>query len=95
MTRCSLTAFEADALKLLKLKGTADAARDDTMDQVDRQNRLISLCVAAEREIKLFAEMAFFDDIERYNRFYASAAIRERRNKDEKIPETDAAPDNE
>lgn len=71
-----LTRIENDARRLLRVRGQAVAAADDTSLQVDRQNRLITLCVEAKREIKLFAEMAFYNDADRYNRCYASDAGR-------------------
>ena len=67
---------EQKALGLIKLRGEVVADGDDSKEQVDRQNRLMTLCINAQREIKLFAEMAFYDDTERYNQFYASDARR-------------------
>ncbi len=64
------------ALNLVALKGQADIASHCTNDEIDRLNRIVSLAVAAEREIKLFAEIAFYDDIERYNKDYASSSLR-------------------
>lgn len=64
------------ALNLVALKGKSDTVINDSTENVDRLNRIISLAVAAEREIKLFAEIAFYNDIERYNRDYASSALR-------------------
>jgi hypothetical protein len=43
---------------------------------VDRQNRLLTLCLNAQSDIKKFAYAAFCDDIEYYNRHYASEASR-------------------
>ncbi len=74
-----LDSVEQKALGLIKLRGEVAADGDDSKEQVDRQNRLMTLCINAQREIKLFAEMAFYDDTERYNRFYASDAIRQQR----------------
>ena len=81
-----LIQVEENALGLLKLRGEAIAAGDDARGQVDRQNRLMTLCINAQREIKLFAEMAFYDDTERYNKFYASATIRQQRKDAAKKP---------
>ena len=81
-----LIQVEENALGLLKLRGEAIAAGDDARGQVDRQNRLMTLCINAQREIKLFAEMAFYDDTERYNKFYASATIRQQRKDAVKKP---------
>jgi hypothetical protein len=71
-----LSRVEEDAVRLLKIRAEALTAGDDVSLQVDRQNRLITLCVLAERDIKLYAESAFYDDSDRYNRFYASRARR-------------------
>ena len=71
-----LAQVEENAMGLLKLRGEAITAGDDAKVQIDRQNRLMTLRIKAQREIKLFAEMAFYDDTERYNQFYASAAKR-------------------
>lgn len=64
------------ALNLVALKGKSDTAINDSSENVDRLNRIISLAVAAEREIKLFAEIALYNDIERYNKDYASTSLR-------------------
>ncbi len=80
-----LDSVEQKALGLIKLRGEVAADGDDSKEQVDRQNRLMTLCINAQREIKLFAEMAFYDDTERYNQFYASAAGRRK-------PKTDQNP---
>lgn len=63
---------ERKALDLIKLRGEAITSDDDSKEQVDRQNRLMTLTINAQREIKLFAEMAFYDDPDRYDQFYAS-----------------------
>lgn len=63
-------------INLAILKGQADVVVHETNISVDRLNRIISLAVAAEREMKLYAELAFSDDIDRYNKNYASAALR-------------------
>lgn len=76
-----LNKVEKDALDLLKLKGAAEAASDDITKQVDRKNRLITLMVKAERDMKLYAEMSFFDNIEHYNKHYASESLRRKRNR--------------
>lgn len=76
-----LNKVEKEALDLLKLKGAAEAASDDISKQVDRKNRLITLMVKAERDMKLYAEMAFFNNIEHYNKHYASESLRRKRNR--------------
>ena len=74
-----LDKVEKEALDLLKLKGEADAASDDISKQVDRKNRLLTIMVKAERDMKLFAEMAFFNNIEHYKRHYASESLRRKK----------------
>ena len=74
---------EQKSLDLIKLRGEAITADDDSKEQVDRQNRLMTLCIQAQREIKLFAEMAFYNDTDRYNQFYASDEMRKQnKNRD-------------
>jgi hypothetical protein len=71
-----LTNVEEESFAFLKLRAKAAASKDDASANVERQNQLITLCIRALREIKLFAEMAFYDDVDRYNRFYASPSRR-------------------
>ena len=78
-----LDTVEQKALDLIKLRGEAIAADDDSKEQVDRQNRLMTLSIQAQREIKLFAEMAFYNDTDRYNQFYASDVRRKQAKQDE------------
>ncbi len=74
---------EQKALDLIKLRGEAITSDDDSKEQVDRQNRLMTLTINAQREIKLFAEMAFYDDTDRYDQFYASDEMRKQnKNRD-------------
>lgn len=73
-----LESVHTQALSLVALKGQADTATDDNSSNIERLNKIISLAVAAEREIKLFADLAFYKDTERYNKNYASSALRER-----------------
>ena len=87
-----LKKVEKEALELLKLKGEADAASDDISKQVDRKNRLLTLMVTAERDMKLFAEMAFFNNIEHYNRHYASESLRRKRRIYEETDEVAVPP---
>ncbi len=61
------------ALHLIGLNGDATAASDKGNELVDRQNRLITLCIEAQREIKLFAEMAYLDDPEAYAAKYVDS----------------------
>jgi type IV secretory pathway component VirB8 len=46
-------------------------------------NRLLILCILAQREIKLFAGIAFYDNPEYYDKHYASDRRREIRIKSE------------
>lgn len=77
------------ALGLVALKGQADTASDDNSANVNRLNKIISIAVAAEREIKLFADLAFYDDNERYNRNYASSALRDRNKSHRMKPDSE------
>ncbi len=89
INKAYLNMVEKEALDLIKLKGEADVASDDISKQVDRKNRLITLMVKAEREMKLYAEMAFFDNLEHYNKHYASESLRRKRNRggdEESVP---------
>ena len=65
-----------DALALLELHGQAKSSRDETSRRVERKNQLITLCILAEREIKRYADAAFYDDTDRYSRDYANRARR-------------------
>ncbi len=84
VTQKFLEESKALALQLIELKGDVTAAADDGSFHVDRQNRLITLCIQAQQEIKLFAEIAFYDDQEHYDRYYASDRLREIRDKSER-----------
>ncbi len=76
-----LDKVEKEALDLIKLKGFSDSASDDISKQVDRKNRIITLMVKAERDMKLYAEMAFFDNIDHYNKHYASESLRRKKSR--------------
>jgi hypothetical protein len=65
---------ENNALTLQKLKGAADNTEKQESISVDRQNRLITLCVQAQRQIKLFAEQAFLFNPDHYDKYYAESA---------------------
>lgn len=65
------------ALELVAMRGDVTAAADDTSVYVDRQNRLLTLCIKVQREIKLFADIAYYNDQDRYDRYYASDRLRE------------------
>jgi hypothetical protein len=68
-----LVRIETEALALLKLRGESSTDAKTPSTQVGRKGRIVSLCVTASQEIRLLAEMAFYNDLDRYNRFYASA----------------------
>ncbi len=72
-----------EALDLIKLKGVAEKASDNIDQQVDRRNRLLTLMVLAEREIKLYAKMAFYDNLDYYYKHYASDVLRKKRKRAE------------
>ena len=80
-----LDSVEEKALGLIKLRGEAITSDDDSKEQVDRQNRLMTLSINAQREIKLFAEMAFYDDTDRYDQFYASDERRQQAKQSEPV----------
>jgi hypothetical protein len=67
-----LARIETEALALLKLRGESSTDAKTPSSQVSRKRRIVSLCVEASREIRLLAEMAFYNDLDYYNRFYAS-----------------------
>ena len=66
-----LERVESEAVSLLKRHGEAAAATDEESYRVDRQRRLLTLCILAERDIKLFADAAYYDDTDYYNDNYA------------------------
>ena len=85
--------YDAKALahKLIDMRGEVTAAADDGSFHVDRVNKLLTLCILAQREIKLFAEIAFFDNQEHYDKHYASDRLREIRlnkEKEQNAPQT-------
>jgi hypothetical protein len=60
------------AVELLMLKGFVVSQGVPENIMVDRQNRIITLCMDAISEIRRFAKAAFFDDLDYYNNNYAS-----------------------
>lgn len=62
----------ARAFELLTMCGVSVVQGIPQSDLVDRQNRIVTLCLNAQSEIKKFAAAAFFDNIEYYNSHYAS-----------------------
>jgi hypothetical protein len=62
------------AVEQLLLKGVIVEQGAPKNEKVNHQNRLITLCINAMREIKKFALAAFFDDQEYYNSNYATYA---------------------
>lgn len=60
------------ALELLMFKGVIVNCRDASNDTVDRQNKLLTLCMNIQNEIKKFAFIAFSHDIEYYECHYSS-----------------------
>jgi hypothetical protein len=63
---------EGEALELIQLQGEAATDSDDTSIHLERQNKLVTLCVRHQRQIKLFARMAFCLDMDHYSKFYTT-----------------------
>jgi hypothetical protein len=63
----------ARAVELLQMRGIVVEKGVPKNVTVDRQNRLLTLCLNAQSYIKKYAYAAFFDNIEYYNSNYASA----------------------
>ena len=76
------------ALSLIDLKGKVSTASDNTDSQIDQQNRLITLIVLAKQDIKLYADMAYYNNVDYYNRHYASETIRQYNKKSTDESET-------
>ncbi len=80
------------ALTLLKIKGLVVEKGIPESKMVDQLNRILTLCINAQREIKKFANLAFIDDPEHYDNNYvfstSSSSISE--EKDEEPDETEA-----
>lgn len=72
-----LSTARAEAKEMIKKHGEATVASQESKKLLDRQRRLMTLCVAAERWVKLYANMAFMNNMDHYNQFYASPSIRE------------------
>jgi hypothetical protein len=72
------------AVELLQLKGIVVEKGVPQNAAVDRQNRLLTLCLNAQSDIKKYANAAFFDTIEYYKSNYASSSARS-------APEVEAA----
>lgn len=60
------------AVELLMLKGVVVNHGNPQNNIVDRQNRLLSLCMNVMSEIKRFAHAAFFDNLEYYSSNYST-----------------------
>lgn len=58
------------AMELLSICGAVSNENNSTDTLIDRQNRLITLCINSINEIKKYAHAAFFEDPEYYNRHY-------------------------
>ncbi len=67
----------ARAVELLRMQGIV--LREDKPEKVAvaRQKRLITLCMAAQHEIKKAARVAFYDDLEYFRQHYCSKARRQ------------------
>jgi hypothetical protein len=64
------TLVENKAAELLKLKGYVVDNDLTPTDEVNQLNRIITLCVNAQSQLKKFAYAAFIDESEHYERFY-------------------------
>ncbi len=64
MTENDLDEARVLAHKLIDMRGEVTAASDDGSYHVDRVNKLLTLYIRTQREIKLFAEIAFYDENE-------------------------------
>ncbi|MBN1127745.1 MAG: hypothetical protein JXA71_02090 [Chitinispirillaceae bacterium] len=71
------------AVYLLQMRGIVVEKGIPQNGAVDRQNRLLTLCLDAQSHIKKYAYAAFFDSIEYYESNYASA-----RSKPAEVEET-------
>jgi hypothetical protein len=63
----------ARAIELFQMRGYVINKGVPENVNVDRQNRLLTLCLNAQSEIKKFADSAFCEDPEYYDSHYASA----------------------
>lgn len=77
------------AVDLLALKGFVVEQGVPQNFQVDRQNRLITLCMEAISDIREFANAAFFDNTKYYNDFYASPFRQQSSGSDDTSDEAD------
>lgn len=71
-----LAKVRADAKDMISMHGEAAVATDGSKELLDRQRRLMTLCVMAERWIKLYAKMAFMNKMDHYDEYYASPSMR-------------------
>lgn len=71
MTPELLDTIDADAKSLLMDLGITDHPRSEA---VDRQNRILTLCLNARTYLKKYAKAAFVDDPDYYDRYYADKA---------------------
>jgi hypothetical protein len=80
------------ALTLLKIKGLVIEKGIPESKIVDQLNRILTLCVNAQREIKKFANLAFIDDPEHYdnNYVFSTSSSSRPQEKDEETDEAEA-----
>lgn len=78
------------ALTLLKIKGLVVEKGMPESKMVDQLNRIVTLCVNAQREIKKFANLAFIDDPEHYdnNYVFSTSSLSKSQVKDPEPDET-------
>lgn len=82
-----LSDVENNAVALLKLKGITDTS-DGVDFSVDQQNRILTLCIRAYRDIKQYADQAFLFDPDYYSKYYSDyKAVKT--EPDDNVTETD------
>lgn len=93
MTPEYLLKVKDNALRGLSLRVSLGASGNIPSDTVDRQNRILTLCVKAEAEIRKFAHAAFLDNYEHYLRYYAIKGKKSDSPSDEEV-ENEEQPEN-
>jgi hypothetical protein len=88
------TAAENRAAELLKLKGYVVDKGLTPTDEVNQLNRIVTLCVNAQSELKKFAYAAFIDDSEHYERFYIFSSGSKTNDENTPVPQMATAASN-
>lgn len=76
ITKEYLDQLQNEIIDIIALKGIVDTTISEETKSVNKLNRLLTLAVLAEREIKLFAKAAFFNNDNHYKKNYVSPTIR-------------------